>query len=214
MQLRVRELNFWEWSCRGTCGESLAQAAWRRDLACRCKLGMRLLFALFSQICFALLGEKRIINAWENTARAKSPIRLEVPTPAFAMGLIKNHRFEAYVHNNEPEQLLNQLFPWQITLPLEAGGHKEKGNRSKDSGNNGLDSVLIWTPLAKAEELCSFLLSKDLWAFGRLGREVWRPEVVLWRENPGEGRIVWCGEAEKIVLMGLCPTEKHDLHIR
>lgn len=46
------------------------------------------------------------------------------------MGLNKNHRFEAYVHNNEPEQLLNQLFPRQITLPLEAGGREEKGNRS------------------------------------------------------------------------------------
>lgn len=49
---------------------------------------------------------------------------LEVSKLAVAMGLNKDHRFEVYVHNNEPEQLLNQ------PLPLEAGGHKEKGNRS------------------------------------------------------------------------------------
>lgn len=84
----------------------------------------------FSQILFALLGEKWIIKAWENTARTKSQVKLEVSKLAVAMGLNKDHRFEVYVHNNEPEQLLNQPFPWQITMPLEAGGRKEKGNRS------------------------------------------------------------------------------------
>lgn len=32
--------------------------------------------------------------------------------------------------------------------------------------------------------------------------------------NPGEGRIVQCEEAEVIVLMGQCPAEEQDLHIR
>lgn len=96
-------------------------------LACRCRAGMRLLFALFSQICFALLGGKLIIKTWENIARAKSPIRLEVCKPAVAMGLKEDHRLKAYMHNSEPEQLLNQLFLWQTTChsKLEVTRKKE-----------------------------------------------------------------------------------------
>lgn len=197
------ELGCWVWSCWGTCGVSSAKSAWRRDLACRCRGGMRLLFALFSRICFALLGGKLIIKAWENIAREKNPIRLETSKPAVATGLSKDHRLESCVHNSEPEQLLNQLFPWQITLPLEAGGHKEKGNWSSDFGNNGLDPPLIWPPSAEAEGLCSFLSSEDLWTAGGAGEGGLKARGCGLKGNLEKGE--YC-----ILLMGLCQV-KHYL---